>query len=315
VSVLSGHTNYLTDIGFSADGKRVVTASLDGTARTWKTKEGAALAMCAGATDAMASAAYRSKSEIVTASLDGVARSYDIVVQPGLAVVADLHAPVGPLEFVAGAKALRATAGARSYRIALPRGPAVVVGPAGVRSVGVTGPGGRLRAVPHGKSVTVTRGDGTTFELVGHKDDVTSVAFSADGARIVTASADHDARIWDARDGSLLHLLRKHFAIVSDARFSPDGRWVVTAGPGTAGLWSSSSGSLVYFLQGHKGKLLSAAFSPDSRRLATGGVDGTVRVWPCRICGGSDELVELANARLAATDFTATDEERRRYGI
>ena len=74
-----------------------------------------------------------------------------------------------------------------------------------------------------------------------------------------------------------MHLLRGHFAIVSAARFSPDGRWVVTAGPGTAGLWNAASGSLVYFLQGHEGKLLSVAFAPDSRRIATGGMDGTVR--------------------------------------
>ena len=184
-----------------------------------------------------------------------------------------------------------------------------------MRGIGVAGPGGSLRAVPHGKSVTVTRGDGTTFELVGHKDDVTSVAFSADGTRIVTASADHDARIWDARDGTLIHPLRKHFAIVSDARFSPDGRWVVTAGPGTAGLWNAASGSLVYFLQGHTGKLLSVAFAPDSRRVATGGIDGTVREWHCQICGGLDELVALANARLAGTGRIASDDERSRYGI
>ena len=161
VSILAGHSNYLTDIGFSRDGTRVVTASLDGTARTWKTTTGAALATCAAATDAMASASYtRSKGEIVTASLDGVARTWDVVVQPGLRVVANLHAPVSRVEFVADAGALRATAGARSYRIALPHGPAVDVGPAGVRGIGVAGPGGSLRAVPHGKSVTVTRGDG-----------------------------------------------------------------------------------------------------------------------------------------------------------
>jgi WD40 repeat protein len=314
VTVLSGHTNYLTDIGFSADGKRVVTASLDGTARTWKAKTGAALAICADATDAMASASYRSKGEIVTASLDGIARTWDVVVQPALPVVADLHAPVSRLDFVADGDALSATAGGRAYRIPLPRGPAGDVGPAAVSGAGVVGPGG-LRAVPHGKTVTVKRGDGTTFELVGHKDDVTSVAFSPDGTKIVTASVDHDARIWDARDGAPRQLLRGHFAVVSGARFSPDGRWVATAGPEAAGLWSAASGSLVYRLQGHTGKLLSVAFSPDSRRLATGGFDGTVRLWPCRICGGIDELVKIANARLARTGRAATDEERRRYGI
>ncbi len=178
----------------------------------------------------------------------------------------------------------------------------------------VTGPGGQ-RATIDGRIVTITRDDGTTIELVGHRDRVTSVAFSADGTRVVTASADHDARIWDTSTGGLLQVLLGHFAIVSDARFSPDGRWVVTAGPGTAGLWSARSGRLIYLLQGHAGKLLSVAFAPDGRRIATGGEDGTVRLFRCTICGGSAELVALADARLARTGRALTDEERERYGL
>ena len=142
-----------------------------------------------------------------------------------------------------------------------------------------------------------------------------SVSFSTDGTSVVTASRDHDARTWDARTGRLLRVLRGHFALVSDARFSPDGRWVVTAGPMTAGLWNATSGRLIYLLRGHEGKLLSVAFSPDSRQIATGGEDGTVRLWPCTICGGIDELVALADARLAGTGRVPNDDERQRYGL
>ena len=49
-----------------------------------------------------------------------------------------------------------------------------------------------------------------------------------------------------------------------------------------------------------------------SRRV---GQDGTVRLWACTICGGIDELVALADARLAAHRRVPTDEERRRYGL
>ena len=138
-----------------------------------------------------------------------------------------------------GGRSLAATAGGRAYRIALPRGPAVQIGSAAPQPATVAGPGGATAAAK-GSLVTIARPDGTQILLVGHRADVNSVAFSADGTRVVTASADHDARIWDARSGALLQVLLGHFATVSDARFSPDGRWVVTAGPETAGLWSAT---------------------------------------------------------------------------
>ncbi len=37
--------------------------------------------------------------------------------------------------------------------------------------------------------------------LVGHMGEVTSVAFSPDGKRIVTGSADQTARVWDVETG------------------------------------------------------------------------------------------------------------------
>ena len=126
------------------------------------------------------------------------------------------------------------------------------------------------------------------------------------------ASMDHDARVWDASTGELRHVLQGHFALVSDAAFSPDGRWIATAGPGTAGLWSVSDGRLTYYLRGHEGKLTAVAFAPDGL-LATGGVDGTVRLFRCQVCGGVDELKELADERLEETGRQLTDEERARY--
>ncbi|MGZ8783760.1 MAG: WD40 repeat domain-containing protein, partial [Gaiellaceae bacterium] len=91
-----------------------------------------------------------------------------------------------------------------------------------------------------------------------------------------------------------------HFAVVSEARFSPDGRWIVTAGPGKPGLFDAATGELIYLFQGHEGKLLSAAFDATSRRIVTGGRDGTVQTYRCTICGHIDELIALARARLAA---------------
>ena len=63
--------------------------------------------------------------------------------------------------------------------------------------------------------------------LRGHEDGVCSAAFSPDGKRIVTASFDRTARVWDADGAS-----RWSFAVTrarSDrAAFSPDGTRIVT---------------------------------------------------------------------------------------
>jgi WD40 repeat protein len=43
---------------------------------------------------------------------------------------------------------------------------------------------------------------GTELKVLnGHTEDVNSVAFSADGTRIVSGSSDKSVRVWDARLG------------------------------------------------------------------------------------------------------------------
>ena len=57
-----------------------------------------------------------------------------------------------------------------------------------------------------------------------------SAAFSPDGKRIVTASADKTARVWDAETGKPIgEPLKGHDGIVCSAAFSPDGKRIVTA--------------------------------------------------------------------------------------
>ena len=135
--------------------------------------------------------------------------------------------------------------------------------------------------------------------LHGHAGALTSARFSREGSLLVTASVDHDARLWDARTGELRRVLGGHFALVSDARFSDDGRWIVTAGPGTAGVWEVRTGKLLFLLRGHDGILRSAAFAPGGHTVVTAGEDGTVRTYDCKVCGDIDELIQLAEQRLA----------------
>jgi WD40 repeat protein len=67
-----------------------------------------------------------------------------------------------------------------------------------------------------------------------------SAEFSRDGKRIVTASADKTARVWDAQTGKQLGEPMKHEAAVRSAKFSPDGKRIVTASEDkTARVWDA----------------------------------------------------------------------------
>jgi len=55
---------------------------------------------------------------------------------------------------------------------------------------------------------------------------------------VVTASADHTARLWDGRTGKLLGVLAGHTDAVVEAAFSPDGtRVMTTSDDGKLEIW------------------------------------------------------------------------------
>ena len=67
-----------------------------------------------------------------------------------------------------------------------------------------------------------------------------SAAFSPDASRIVTASWDNSARIWDAATAKAIAVLRGHDDRVDSAAFSPDGSRIVTASADkTARIWDA----------------------------------------------------------------------------
>jgi len=118
-------------------------------------------------------------------------------------------------------------------------------------------------------------------EVLPHEDGVLWAEFSPDGTRIVTASKDGTARLWDS-DGAELATLRgnKPDHGLRHAAFSPDGTRVVTAsGGGAARVWDAARGSEIVALTGHRDTVGDAAFSPDSRRIVTASYDKTATVW------------------------------------
>jgi tetratricopeptide (TPR) repeat protein len=113
-----------------------------------------------------------------------------------------------------------------------------------------------------------------------HPHAVYRAAFSPNGRRVVTASDDRSARVWEAATGQPLGPPLKHQYFVRDAAFSLDGRRVVTASrDGTARVWEAATGQPLSPPLKHQDTVNHAAFSADGRRVVTASRDQTARVW------------------------------------
>ncbi|MCL2004870.1 MAG: hypothetical protein FWG73_01785 [Planctomycetaceae bacterium] len=257
---IRGHTNDVSSVAFSPDGRRIVTSSSDRTARIWDAESGRELQTLSGHTDDVNFAAFSPDGRhIVTSSSDRTARIWD----------------------AESGRELRRLQGHRDT----------------VESA-VFSPNGR-RIVTGSEDNTIRIWDAESGRalqtLQGHRDDVNSVAFSQDGRRIVSSSSDRTVRIWDAESGRELRTLRGHTDSVESAVFSPNGRRIVTASEdNTARIWDAESGGELQALRGHGDDVSSAAFSPDGRFVVTCGDDGTVRIWEAESGG---ELLVLREHR------------------
>ena len=156
--------------------------------------------------------------------------------------------------------------------------------------------------------------------LSGHGDIVLSAAYSPDGTRIVTTSADKSARIWDASTGARLAVLSGHRGSVYSAAYSPDGTRIVTASDDrTARVWDARTGTQLAVLSGHGDVVNSAAYSSDGTRIVTASNDKTARIWDARtgaqlaVLSGHGDLVNSAVYSHDGTRIvTASDDKTAR---
>jgi WD40 repeat protein len=122
----------------------------------------------------------------------------------------------------------------------------------------------------------------TTIKIMPSPQATWSVAFSPDGHRIVSGSADNDLHVWNADTGQQIGApLTGHTSWVLSVAFSPDGRRIVSGSDdNTVRLWDAGTGHQIGTpLTGHTAAVFSVAFSPDGRRIVSGSDDNTVRLW------------------------------------
>jgi len=111
-----------------------------------------------------------------------------------------------------------------------------------------------------------------------HQDVVNNAVFSRDGTRILTASRDNTAKLWDAASGKLICSFA-HQDDVTHAAFSPGGARILTASADhSAKMWDATSGKLMASFA-HQDRISDAVFSPDGGRILTASADNTAKLW------------------------------------
>jgi WD40 repeat protein/serine/threonine protein kinase len=241
------HLDSVRRVAFSPDGQRVLTGSADRTARLWDAKTAhptdIVLQHQGGVLDAKFSA---DGIWILTGASDGAARLWDADTGELLGLpFRHTHSARVPIVALVGHTVLTETGGSEAVLwSALPSS-----------SGGITPP----------------------RTLAG-----TSLAFSADGSRILALDENRkSAEWWSPKTGQLERSMVWPGELPWAIALSSDGKRAVVGGRlvSTAQIWALDDGERLLFNLPHADQVRAVAFSPDAKLLATACFDGKVRLW------------------------------------
>jgi eukaryotic-like serine/threonine-protein kinase len=278
---LKGHTNVVTGVAFSPDGKRIASASHDETLKLWDTANGQELLTLKGHTSAVAGVAFSPDGKLLaSASHDKMVKIWDaangqeLLTLKGHTGSCVTFSPDGKRLATASVDATVKLWDATNGRELL-------------SLKGHTGPVSCVTFSPDSKRLATASFDGTVklwdatngqelLTLKGHTSDIWSVAFSPDGKRLASASYDRTVKLWDAATGQNLLTLKGSDSCVA---YSPDGKRLASGSSHAVKLWDAVTGQEVVTLKGHLFGISGVAFSPDGKRLASASGDGTLKLW------------------------------------
>ena len=281
--ILKGHTGGVNSVAFSPhEGKTILTASEDGTARLWNFSTGKELQICAKSAFPIISAVFSPDGKTVFAVPNGkIARDYDSVWLHNVNAGALYNDKTGGYLEGICAKMSFVISGNMFSSIKHTKR---------ITSVAISANGLCVLTGSEDTTVCLRQFDktGSEFEprrLVA-KGGVTSVALSCHSIALI-GSEDKTAYLWDINpdNPNSLQILKGHTSRVTSVAFSPNGETALTGSwDGTARLWNVKTGEQLQICKGYTTFIDSVAFSPDGKTVLTGeggldSEDGIVCLW------------------------------------
>lgn len=123
--------------------------------------------------------------------------------------------------------------------------------------------------------------------LMGHQGPVRGVAFSPEGSKILSGSADQELCLWELTSGEPIRSMAGHQGAVTSVAFSPDGRCALSGGiDKTVRLWDVATGEPRQTFEGHLNEVTGVSFTPGGQYALSSSLDRTIRLW--RLSDGTE---------------------------
>ncbi|DAZ99185.1 TPA: hypothetical protein N0F65_008218 [Lagenidium giganteum] len=274
--LLSGHTDIVMALAVSSDGRWIVSASKDRTARLWDVKTRQCLATCSGHTEMLAAIAVSQKTAnfsmgtafFVTGSADKTLKMWSLKALAAAYKDGKKQADMSSVSV--------STLGAVKAHDKDVNALAVSPNDRFIASASQD----KLIKVWHAQS-----GNGTNLLTLagtcrGHKRGVWAVEFSPVDQCLASASGDKTVKVWSARDFTCLKTFEGHTASVLSVQFACAGMQLMSAGAdGLIKLWTIKSNECEATLDNHMDKVWTIAVAKDSSEMVSGGADSTINLW------------------------------------
>ena len=246
----NGHSNYVSAVGWSPDGKRIASASGDGTVQVWDASNGGHVLTYRGHSGDVLTLAWSPNGQyIASGGLDATVQVWNA------ATGVHIYTYRGHSDAV--------------YDVAW--------SPEGERIASVSNDGSvQIWDATTGKNVVAFRNPSSAR---GEAAPFNAVAWSPNGQRIV-AGGNGDVMVLDAATAKVLSYLGHNGGIVHALAWSPDGKYLAVGSSNeTVELWNMATGNNFFNYSGHTADVLAVGWSPDGKRIASASSDGTVQVW------------------------------------